>query len=117
MTHPSDEELALYHARLLPLDATRKVTAHLSACARCRAIVADAARGLAILSNASEPPADLLKHVRARRWAAKGDDTPIGLPFEEAEDIAEVSGRHREVDETHNEDAENGEETDDGGDR
>ena len=117
MTHPSDEELALYHARLLPLDATRKVTAHLSACARCRAIVADAARGLAILSNASEPPADLLKHVRARRWAAKGDDAPIGLPFEEAEEIAEVSGRGREAEESQIEDAENGEATDDGGER
>jgi anti-sigma factor RsiW len=115
MTHATEEELALYHAGLLPAEIARKVTAHLSACARCRAIVEDAARGLAILANASEPPADLLQHARARRWAAKSDDTPIGLPFEDAEDVAEVSGRGLEEDETRNGDSEEGSESDDGG--
>ena len=46
MTHPSEEELALYHAGLLLAETARKVNAHLSACARCRAIVEDAALSL-----------------------------------------------------------------------
>jgi hypothetical protein len=117
MTHASEEELALYQAGLLPAEKSRKVTAHLSACALCRAIVDDAARGLAILANASEPPADLVQHARARRWAAKGDDTPIGLPFDDAEDVAEVSGRGLEEDETQKDSPEHHIETDDGGER
>ena len=114
MTHPPEEELALYHAGLLPAETARKVSAHLPACARCHAIVEDAARGLAILASASEPPADLLQHARARRWAAKSDDMPIGLPFEEAEDSAEVSGRGLEADETQSGKSDDSSETDDG---
>jgi len=84
-------------------ESARKVEAHLSMCARCMEIIEEAARGLAILSSASEPPSDLLQHARARRWAVKGDATAIGLPFEEAEDIAEVSGRDRDAAEAANE--------------
>lgn len=101
--HPSDEELSLHHAGMLPPEAAQRVEIHLAACARCRQIVEEAARGLAILSSASDPPADLLQHVRARRWAVKGDSTGVGLPFEDAEPIAEVSGRDREADERANE--------------
>lgn len=98
--HPTDEELSLSHAGMLPPEAAQRVKIHMSTCTRCREIVEEAARGLAILSSASEPPADLLKHVRARRWAVKGDLTVIGLPFEDADPIAEVSGRDREADES-----------------
>lgn len=100
--HPTEEDLALHHAGLLPQAAARKMEKHLSACTRCREIVEDAARGLAILASTSEPPADLLQHARARRWAAKRDASSVGLPFDEVEDIAEVSGRDRERDETEN---------------
>jgi len=117
MTHLTEEELALHHAGLLPSEKARKVTAHLSACALCRAIVEDAARGLAILANASEPPGDLLKHVRARRWAAKSDDTPVGLPFEDPEDVAEVSGRGLEEEETQNDSSDDDSEIDGGSER
>jgi anti-sigma factor ChrR (cupin superfamily) len=117
MTHPTEEELALHHAGLLPAPAAQKVKAHVSTCARCRRIVEDAARGLAILASASEPPADLLQHARARRWATKGDATPIGLPFEGAEDIAEVSGRGLEADETQTEKPDDANESDDEGEQ
>jgi hypothetical protein len=117
MTHLSEEELALHHAGLLPPERARQVTAHLSACALCRAIVEDAARGLAMLANASDPPADLLKHARARRWAAKSDDTPIGLPFEDEDDVAEVSGRGLDTDESQNDGLEDGSETDEESER
>jgi anti-sigma factor ChrR (cupin superfamily) len=98
--HPTDEDLALYEAGLLASKAMAKVAAHLSTCSTCRQIVEDAARGLAILASAAEPPADLEKQVRARRWALARDDTPVGLPFVEDEDIAEVSGRGKDDDET-----------------
>ena len=88
---------------MLSPETAHKVEAHLIHVCSLPAIVEEAARGLAILSSASEPPADLLQHARARRWAVKGDATPIGLPFEEAEDIAEVSGRDRDADEAPNE--------------
>ena len=116
MTHPTEEELALHHAGLLPAPAAKKVKAHVSTCARCRAIVEEAARGLSILASASEPPADLFQHARARRWAARGDAAADELPFEEADDIAEVSGRGLEADETQNESDDAGE-TDGGEER
>lgn len=117
MTHVSEEELALHQAGLLPPERARQVAAHLSVCALCRAIVEDAARGLAMLANASDPPADLLQHARARRWAAKSDDTPIGLPFEDEEDVAEVSGRGLDADETQNGGSEERSETDEESER
>jgi anti-sigma factor RsiW len=97
--HPTDEDLAMYDAGLLSAQAAAKVAAHLSSCSSCRQIVDEAVRGLAILASAAEPPADLEKQARARRWAAARDDAPVGLPFEDVDDIAEVSGRGKEEEE------------------
>lgn len=110
--HPTEEDLTLQDAGLLSPSRAQKIEAHLSACDQCREIVKEAARGLAMLANASDPPADMLQHARARRWATKRDAPPVGLPFEEAEDVAEVSGRGREADEADNNESADSSETD-----
>ena len=90
-THLSDEELSKLADGAVSIDELRDIDAHLSGCVECQQAVHEALRGLRMLSSASEPPADMERHVRARRWSVARD--PSSLLDEEEGDIAEVGGR------------------------
>ncbi len=90
-THLSDEELAKLADGAVSMDELRDIDAHLSGCTECQQAVHEALRGLMMLSRASEPPADMEQHVRARRWSVARD--PSSLLEDEEGDIAEVGGR------------------------
>lgn len=91
LTHLSDEELSKLADGAVSMAELRDIDAHLSACKECQQAVHEALRGLMLLSRASEPPADMEQHVRARRWSVARD--PSSLLDEEDGDIAEVGGR------------------------
>ncbi|HVD60961.1 MAG TPA: zf-HC2 domain-containing protein [Gemmatimonadaceae bacterium] len=90
-THLSDEELSKLADGAVSIDELRDIDAHLSGCTECQQAVHEALRGLMMLSRASEPPADMEQHVRARRWSVARD--PSSLLEEDEGDIAEVGGR------------------------
>jgi anti-sigma factor RsiW len=89
--HLDDEELAHLADGVLTPEDLRDIDAHLSSCSECQEAVNEALRGLAILARASEPPADMEQHARARRWSIAHDRSAIAP--DEDEDIAEVGGR------------------------
>src|SRR5665213_3193159 len=89
--HLSDEELALIADGIMS-QGEMGINLHLSTCEECQNAVLEALRGLTVLSLASDPPAGINSHVRARRWAAAHDRTAMPQS-EEVEDIAEVAGR------------------------
>jgi hypothetical protein len=91
LTHLSDEELSKLADGAVSITELRDSDAHLSACKECQQAVHEALRGLMMLSRASEPPADMEQHVRARRWSVARD--PSSLLDEAEGDIAEVGGR------------------------
>lgn len=96
LTHLNDEELALV-ADALMSGSEMGINPHLSSCEECQHAVLEALRGLTILALASDPPADMASHVRARRWAVAQDRSRLA-PSEEVEDVAEVAGRGVDTD-------------------
>ena len=96
LTHLNDEELALI-ADALMSEGEMGINPHLSSCEDCQQAVLEALRGLTVLALASDPPADIASHVRARRWAA-AHDRSRPAPSEAVEDVAEVAGRGMDTD-------------------
>jgi hypothetical protein len=90
-SHLDDEELAHLADGVLTSSELRDLDAHVSSCKECQGAVNEALRGLGILARASEPPADMEQHVRARRWSIAQDRSAIAP--DEDDDIAEVGGR------------------------
>jgi anti-sigma factor RsiW len=89
--HLDDEELARLADGMLSGTEMGDIDGHLSTCEECQKAVMEALRGLSVLALASEPPANMELHVRARRWAASHDRSPT--MSDSQEDIAEVAGR------------------------
>ena len=101
--HPSEELLADFTDEVLEPPQAARLERHLAGCEECRRAVEEARRGLAILALASEPPADLLQHARARRWALeRSADAASLLPEPDA--LPEVMGRGEPEDEENPED-------------
>lgn len=103
LTHLDDEELALIADGLMS-KGEMGINPHLSSCKECQQAVLEALRGLSVLALASDPPADMASHVRARRWAAAQDRSRLA-PLEAVEDVAEVAGRGMDTDQLESEDS------------
>jgi hypothetical protein len=89
--HLDDQELADLADGVVTSAELEGLDAHMTSCKQCQDAVDEALRGLAILAKASEPPADMEQHVRARRWSIAQDRSV--KTSDEDEDIAEVGGR------------------------
>lgn len=95
--HPSDLQLERHADALGTRDPEPEVAEHVRGCDRCREIVRDLRRGLARLMSASEPPAELARQARARRWAVARTGSASQALSDEPPLMAEAGGRDRDA--------------------